>query len=344
MSGKTPKETVQLALLDPLLYGAANAFAYLGVRGQVMLDKVGDGILDYCFKEGYIQRSDDFQQLTRAVVAFFLDNGYLGAMDMVQEEGVNTATMQGWQFLGLMKKLRNQDCYLLSCPLCVAVNTLMRSNGIARQMISEGITPDGKYVAKGTYAPLSTLEQSPGNPPKLADMNKLRLEIDPATRIGLPAFEAVEYGLARGFDYLGAQAQVLLDNVGSGMIEFLQDEYKLKLGSEHEKSLNTTASFYARSGLADKIEVDLSPSEITVAFGNYRYAPVLKRLLDEDLRLSSCPFTLAGRRILRNAGYVVEDMRWKLEGHRDVTLTLPLLRIGEQEFDEERIGNLMDAV
>jgi len=43
--------------------------------------------------------------------------------------------------------------------------------------------------------------------------------------MGLPAFEAVEYGLVQGFDHLGAQAQRLLDNVGAGIIKFVQDEF-----------------------------------------------------------------------------------------------------------------------
>jgi hypothetical protein len=35
--------TIQFAVLDPMLYGAARAFDYLGFRGQDMLDRIGDG-------------------------------------------------------------------------------------------------------------------------------------------------------------------------------------------------------------------------------------------------------------------------------------------------------------
>ncbi len=343
MSGSKPKEMVPLALLDPVLYGAASALSYLGLRGQVMLDKVGEGFLDYCFKEGYLQRSNDFQQLAGAVHSFFLENGYVGGMEIVQEGPVSTFTLRGWQFIGLMKKLRNQECYLLSCPLCVAVNSLMRANGIVEQVISENISRDGTYVVKAIFAPSSGLQQTTAEAPKLADMHKVQVQNKPSTEIGLPVFEAVEYGLARGFDYLGAQAQLLLDNVGRGIIEFLGDEYKAKLSAEYSKSMKELASFYMKHGLADKIDVDISTHEARMSLGNYRYAPVLRRLLDEGLRLASCPYTLAARAILKNDGYAVGEMQWELNGPNAI-LTLPLRRITHQEFDEEKIGSLMDAV
>ncbi len=144
-------------------------------------------------------------------------------------------------------------------------------------------------------------------------------------------------------DYLGAQAQLLLDNVGRGIIEFLHEENQLTLPPEPAKALPVLASFYCSQALADKIEVNLSGSGVTVGFGSYRYAPVLKRIIEERLSLVSCPFTLAARTLLRTSGFATGKMGWNLHNSRDATLTMPLAIIATQEFDEEKTALLMDA-
>lgn len=345
MKSKEPKETVQLALLDSVLYGAVRAFEYLGQRGQVMLDWIGEGILDYCLNEGYLEPSHNSQDLIAGLRAFFERNGYLRGRDIIKEGETVTEAIRGYQYLGLKKKLQNKGCYLLACPWCVAEDAVTRAHGVAAQdlrKISEEILPDGSYVRK--YKIVRGPEPQPELPSsRIFDLSPIETKWDPSARVGLPVFEAVVYGLARGFDYLGTQAQLLLDSVGRGVIEFLRDECQMDLSGDYVKSLDTISSYCVILGLADKIETRASSNDVRVSFVNYRYASVLKRLLDEGIRLVSCPFTVATRTTLRKAGFAVGNMDWKLEGRRNVTLGMPLLSVADQQFDEDRIASLMDS-
>ena len=343
MTGHTPKDTIQLAMLDSVLYGAGSALDYLDVRGQTMMDRIGQGILDYCFKTGHIEKSSDFQKMANNLCSFFAENGYIGGFRFGQEGELMTVTFDDWRYLGLMRKLRNEDNYLLACPLCMAADSAFRSTGGYPQTVYEELTPNGAFLRKFKLIP-ATFDSSPEAliPPKRGDLNSVKY--DGTLKVGLPVFEAIEYGLARGFDFLGAQAQLLLDNVGRGILEFIQGEGQLTLTGTHMKDMETMSSFFKSGGLADEIQVTLSTSEARTMFRNYCYEPVLRMLLDEGLRLISCPFTLAERAVLRNAGWAVGEVRWTLSNGKDCTLVMPLLKVADQQFDEEKIGAMMDEL
>jgi hypothetical protein len=340
MSDAVPTESIQLPVLDSVLYGAAKAFDYLGIRGQDMLDKVGEGILDYCIKRGFIKRADDPQQFAHEIITFFKNNGYVRDVEVTQDGEILTITMRGWNFIPLMSKLRNQNCFLLSCPLWMANNSFMNANSLGWKRINERVTADGAYVEQVKFVPPAAATRLPPEPD---DMSTVKAESNVGKRIGLPAFEATEYGLARAFDYLGAQAQLLLDSVGSGAVEFLQSELHVQLPKNRRESLQELSSVYTQGGLADKIDLNLSDSKLEVAFANYRYAPVLERLLDEGYRLTSCPFTLAARAVLRNAGFAATEMQWRVLNDRNAEMRMEL-RVAGQEFDEDKIGRIMDGV
>ena len=111
---------IQLAVLDPLLYGAARAFDYLGFRGQDMLDRVGDGIVQYGLSEGYFEKSNDPLQFVGNVARFFVQNGYMSNATL-KEDG-DTLVVQFWdyRYLPLMRMLRDRKSYLITCPVCIA--------------------------------------------------------------------------------------------------------------------------------------------------------------------------------------------------------------------------------
>ena len=343
MSGQAPRENIQLAVLDSVLYGAGSALDYLDVRGQTMFDRIGQGILEYCVKTGLVEKSSDPQQMAARTCNFFVENGYIGGFKFGQEGELSTIRFDDWRYLGLMRKLRNEDNYLLACPLCIAANSFFRSNGVFPQTVSEELTPDGSFLRKFKVIP-ATFDSPPEAlvPPRRGDLSSVKY--DGTLKVGLPIFEAVEYGLARGFGFLGAQAQLLLDNVGRGILDFLQEEGGLTLTGNQVKDLELISSFFKSGGLADEIQVTLSSPEARAVFKNYCYEPVLRMLLDEGLQLVSCPFTLAARAVLRNAGWAVGEMKWTLSGDKACTLTMSLLRVADQQFDEEKIGAIMDEV
>jgi hypothetical protein len=338
------KETIQIAVLDSVLYGAARAFEYLGERGQGMLDRIGEGIVDYCTRKGYLDESASFEDLNDSLNAFFEENGYF-RVDITEEGDTVAYAFRNYQYVNLEKKLQQKGNELLACPWCIAGDALIRRKGSPAQ------TPGFVYVSR---------EQLPDGfirRYKVAENQKTHVESEkrryeaaekigqiPPGMVGLPAFEAVEYGLARGFEYLGAQAQLFLDDSADGIIEFLHEEFRLPSSQKPKQTLDSLASFYASRWLADKIDVSLSSSTLDIVFTNYRYASVLKELLDDGTNLISCPFTLATRSILRGDGLAAGETKWKIEDDRNVVLMSQLAKIEGQEFDEDRVARMMDSI
>jgi len=335
------EKTIQLAVLDPLLYGAARAFDYLGFRGQDMLDKVGDGMIQYGLSEGYFEKSNDPLQFVTNVGKFFVQNGYMSNAS-VKPDG-NTIDVQFWdyRYLPLMRRLRGRNSCLITCPVCMASNSITKSVGALTERISENVTQDGTWTMKMKIVPGTEHTERSVVSSKPADLYSVPLRANLEETIGTQAFQSIAYGLAYGFEFLGAQAQLLLDNVGSGMIEFMQEESKLRFPSQLEDALNVLSTFMSSGGLADTIHVQISNDAVGVNFENSRYLPVLARLLQEGRRLVSCPFTLAARSLIKARGLGVGDMNWKIAGE-DASLTMVTADLNQQEFDEESVGNMMD--
>jgi len=332
---------IQLAVLDPMLYGAARAFDYLGFRGQEMLDRMGDGIVEYGLSQGYFERSSDPHQFVSNTVKFFIENGYASNIRVDQSGDTLDILMLNWRYLPLLEKLRNHNSYLLACPICVAYNALRKSAGVIGERISENVTSDGVYTLRMRVVPGATNTENTVIPRKPADFTGTKLPSQLNESVGLPVFEAVAYGLACGFEYLGAQAQLILDNVGRGMLEFMREESNMQLPDDLEGSLHTLSTFVASGGLADAIRVQLSPSQVNVDFKNYHYLPVLKKLLKEGRNLPSCPFTLAARAVIRNKGLAVEDMEWQVSAE-NAQLRMTTVNLVDQQFDENKVSSIMD--
>jgi len=332
---------IQLAVLDPMLYGAARAFDYLGVTGQDMLDRIGEGIIEYGLSEGYFEKANDPHQFVGNVVKFFIQNGYMSNVTVSQSDDTLDIAMWNWRFLPLMQKLRNRNSYLLTCPVCIANNAITKSVGGVSERISENVTPDGTYSMKVKIVPGTTNTQSTVVFAHPADLTKNKIKSQLNETVGLPAFETVAYGLACGFEYLGAQAQLILDNIGTEMLEFMREESNLELPDDIEGSLETLSTFMASKGLADNISVKHSPNRVDVVFTNYHYLPVLKRSLTKGRSLVSCPFTLTARAAIRNKGLRVGDMKWQI-GTNDARLALTTLDADHQQFDESAVSKIMD--
>ena len=332
---------IQLAVLDPMLYGTARAFDYLGFRGQDMLDRMGAGIIEYGLSQGYFERSSDPHQLVGNIVEFFVKNDYASNVRVDQSGDTMEITMWNWRFLPLMEKLRNNNSYLLTCPVCIANNAVSKSAGVMGERISENVTSDGVYTIRVKVVPGATNTENTVIPLNPADLSGTKLPSQLNESVGLPVFEAVAYGLACGFEYLGAQAQLILDNVGRGMLEFMREESNMQLPDDLEGSLHTLCTFMASRGLADSIRVQLSPSQVNVDFKNYHYLPVLKKLMNEGRSLPSCPFTLAARAVIRNKGLAVEDMQWQASTE-DAQLKMTTVNLVDQQFDENKVGSMMD--
>jgi len=203
------------------------------------------------------------------------------------------------------------------------------------------VTPDGTYSMRVKIVPGTVHTQSTVVFAHQADLTKNKIESQLSDSVGLAAFETVAYGLSCGFEYLGAQAQLILDNIGAEMLDFLHEESGLELSDDLEGSLESLGKFMESKGLADSISVKLSPNRVDVDFVNYHYLPVLKRSLAKGGSLVSCPFTLTARTVVRSKGLRVEDMKWQI-GTSGARLAMTVLDADHQQFDENAVSEIMD--
>ena len=308
-----------------------------------MLDRVGDGIVHYGISEGYFEKSDDPLQFLGSIVTFFTRNGYLSKASVEQDGHTLDVEFWDYRFLPLMRKLRDRNSYLVTCPICLASNAVTKSVGKLSERVSENLTEDGNWALRLKIVPGTEHTERSVIPAKLADLRTVRSGANLNETIGTQAFESVAYGLAYGFEFLGAQAQLLLDNVGKGMIEFMHEELNTNFPTELDGALNLLSIFMSKNGLADAIHPQLSKDKVTVDFERSRYLPVLKRLLQENRELVSCPFTLAARSLIKMRGSTVGEMGWDIEGD-NVRLKMTTLDLKKQEFDEEAVGNMMGGI
>ena len=335
------ERVIRFSLLDPLLYGTARAFDYLGFRGQDMLDKVGDGIVHYGLGEGYFEKSEDPEQFITNVSEFFVRNGYMSKASLKHDGDLLEVQFGGYRFLPLIRKLRDRKSYMISCPICTASNSITKSVGGLSERISENVAQDGTWTLKLRIVPRTDHTETTVLARAPADLRDVQLNVNLNETVGTQAFQSITYGLAYGFEFLGAQAQLLLDNVGAGMIEFMQEECNLTFPNQLEGALGVLSTFMSSGGLADTIRTRVSKGRVGVEFENSRYLPVLTRLMQEERKLVSCPFTLAARGVIKKRGLGVEEMSWNIKGE-NASLTMATVDLDEQEFDEESVGKLMD--
>jgi hypothetical protein len=304
-----------------------------------MLDNVGGGIVEYLVKKGILQESKDPMQMTFQIANIFRENGYIAQVSLTPKGEAYSVTMQNWNYLPLMKNLRNKGSILLACPMCIANNSVLRSNSLAWKRVSEEVDSDGNYFEQMELVPYGEGQATP-NPSALADLTAIP-EATSDTHVGIPVFEAVEYGLIHGFEYLGAQAELFLDAIGRGILEFVKEEAGLQHPDDLKDATKALASFFTKNGLADRIDVQLSPADVRVEFENYRSAPVLEQALSEGLRSVSCPFLLALKALLRRDGRIVEESKWDFRTGANASLVMRLRGVAD-EFDAEKISALMD--
>jgi hypothetical protein len=237
-------DTISLEALDSLLYGAAKAFSYLGDEGPEMLDKIGSSIVEYLVDKGFLQKSNDVQILLDTM-KFFRENGYIGdARFEPKGEGISI-TMGNWRFLRLMKNLRNRGCYLITCPLCLANDSIRRSNAIGWRRLRENVSGGDTYVVDVEMVPG---DQETPIASRLADLTSVPAEYG-GDQVGIGAFEAVWYGFMRGFDYLGAQAELFLNTIGLGVLEFLREEAGFQPPNDLGEAADVLARFFTKNGL-----------------------------------------------------------------------------------------------
>src|SRR5579862_1249737 len=69
-------ETLDRSVITCILYGITNGLAYLGEGAQVILDEMGEVMLEYLFKIRILRTGDNQEKLSSTLQEFFARNGF----------------------------------------------------------------------------------------------------------------------------------------------------------------------------------------------------------------------------------------------------------------------------
>ena len=125
-------------------------------------------------------------------------------------------------------------------------------------------------------------------------------------RVDWVLYEMVLYGMTKGLDELGEQAQLLIDGMGTEMLNYLVETGEIEPSDDPDVFVRRASEYFGRVGFADKrsgFKMEGSPPDTLI--GTYVYSRyhinVLRRLRETNCALYSCPPCLVGNSIMRKA-------------------------------------------
>lgn len=118
-------------------------------------------------------------------------------------------------------------------------------------------------------------------------------------------YEMVLYGMTKALDQLGAQAQLMLNRIGSEMLDYLISIEAIQPSDDVEAYQNNIVGFFMKAGYARSVDIEYEgspPHTMLVTYKDARYYnTVLRRLRNEGSILFSCPMCIAGQSMLNRA-------------------------------------------
>jgi hypothetical protein len=149
------KEEVSLALIDTITFSIAKSLDHLGHQGQVLLDKVGEEIVNYLVEKGEIRDTDDPFTMISRLDKYFNRHGYRAKRKVrfEKDEMILELTPEEWTFSETWKELRNKQCALLSCPLCLANDSMLRRSGYGL-VFTVALEDKGKIIQRSKLVDL----------------------------------------------------------------------------------------------------------------------------------------------------------------------------------------------
>ncbi len=153
------KEKVDWVLYEMVLYGMTRALDdQLGVQGQLILDRIGTGMLDYLLDLGVIERSDDQKTLLQNVIDYFVKAGYAKSFRFELEGAPPDTFVSRYEsaryYTTVFKRIRKEGSALLSCPLCLVGHSIWGAQGWKFGDVFEvRIQSSGKVLVKAKVYP-----------------------------------------------------------------------------------------------------------------------------------------------------------------------------------------------
>ena len=121
-------------------------------------------------------------------------------------------------------------------------------------------------------------------------------------------YEMVLYGMTKALDdQLGAQAQLVLERVGTLMLDYLVRLGEIKPSDDLSLYLQNVVGYFIKAGYTRGFQFEMEGAPPDTWVSRYESAPyfakVLKRLRNEGSALFSCPLCLTGQSIWISRGW-----------------------------------------
>jgi hypothetical protein len=116
-------------------------------------------------------------------------------------------------------------------------------------------------------------------------------------------FDMVLYGMTKALgDQLGAQAQLILTQIGGEMLDYLIKRGEIEWSDEPTTLIQHLIDFFVKAGYAGKFEYEIEGSPPDTFVSKYKsaryFTDVFRQLRNEGSALLACPLCLAGQSVL----------------------------------------------
>ena len=172
-------------------------------------------------------------------------------------------------------------------------------------------------LVKNGYDPRVPLqfERGPPTPPFPGFVDILKPRVRPSRgseKVDWVLFEAVLYGMTRALDdQLGMQAQLILDRIGTFMLDYLLKTRAIEKSDDPKILLQNVIDYFVRAGYAKSFRFELEGAPPDTFVSKYEsaryYTTVFRRTQKEGSALLACPLCLIGHSVWATQGWRFGD-------------------------------------
>lgn len=124
-------DRIDRVVLDAILYAMAKALDHMGAQGQLLLDRMGQELVNYLVEKDYVKKLDEPFQMVSQIERFFLERGLADDLQVKVEGDYAVVHWKNFKALEAMTSLQDKMCPLVSCPTCIASDALLKAAGFA---------------------------------------------------------------------------------------------------------------------------------------------------------------------------------------------------------------------
>jgi hypothetical protein len=173
-------------------------------------------------------------------------------------------------------------------------------------------------LVKNGYGPRISLQFEPGPPtppfPDFVDILGRRVRPSGGSeKVDWVLFEAVLYGMTKALDdQLGMQAQLILDRIGTSMLDYLLKMRVIEKSDDPKILMQNVIDYFVNAGYAKSFRFELEGAPPDTFVSRYEsaryYANVFRRTQKEGSALLACPLCLIGHSVWATQGWRFGDI------------------------------------